>query len=66
MGGQKNNLSCRFKLELITTYHLWFFCENVVDVELLKLQGITINSELEELDRARMAILGPSVQDGLK
>ena len=24
MGGQKSNLSCRFKLELITTNHLWF------------------------------------------
>ena len=22
--GKKRNLSCRFKLELITTYHMWF------------------------------------------
>ena len=23
-GGQKSNLSCKFKLEPIRTYHLWF------------------------------------------
>ena len=32
---QKNNLSCRFRLELITTYHLWFIVKNFVDVALL-------------------------------
>ena len=24
IGGQRNNLSCGFKLELIITYYLWF------------------------------------------
>ena len=33
MGRQQSNLSCGFKLESITTYHLYMICcENVVDV----------------------------------
>ena len=25
MGGKKSNLNCEFKLEPITTFHIWFF-----------------------------------------
>ena len=37
MGEQKSNLNCRFKLESITTYHLYMICcDNVVNVGLFK------------------------------
>ena len=32
MGGEKSNLSCKFKLEPIKIYHLWFFCKNIIKI----------------------------------
>ena len=32
IGDQKNDFSSEFKLELVSTYHLKFCCENVMDV----------------------------------
>ena len=33
MNGQKSNLNCRFKLEPITTYHIWFIIKKKKNCE---------------------------------
>ena len=42
MSGQKSNLICEFKLELIITFHLWFVVKNIVNVTISK-----INDKIE-------------------
>ena len=42
MSGQKSNLICEFKLELIITFHLWFVMKIIVNITISK-----INDKIE-------------------